>query len=341
MPNIIIVWLSGALALISCLSAFILSLQRIWLHKSQQQNLAPLRFDDKRDPTSPFSDDTDRQTRLTFGTLILTLLSALNLFEIINGKQQQDDWSLTASYCAQFISCLYTLVLVLVSRRYRFPNEWGWILNVHLAILYSMAWCNASYNLYEAFVLDPSDSWVYMLPTILTFFIYSDLVYVTMTASRGPPFIDENGKQVAAVNVASIFSLLYFQWASPIVQLAFKTKKLEDKDLPTLPPVFRGHNLYYIFGENRNKGLIRRMYLANRRAIIIQIVLAVIASSSYCLPAFLVNRLLVLIQSMDGKEDNESLRKGFLLVGSLGVTFVVLGIVIGQLWYYGSTFSHL
>lgn len=337
MADTVIVWLSGALAITSCFSAFILSLQRTWLHKSQQQNSAPLRFDDNRDPISPSADDTVRQNRLTFGTLLLASLSALKLYEVIEGMQQQEDWSLIVSHCIQFVSCLYTLVLVLVSRRYRFPDEWGWILNVHLAILYSMAWCNALYNLYKSYILTPSESWAHMLPTILTFSLYVDLVYVTMTASRGPPFIDENGKQVAAVNVASIFSLLYFQWATPIVQLAFNTKKLEDKDLPTLPPLFRGHNLYYIFGENRNKSLIRRMYLANRRTVIIQITLAAIAAASYCLPAFIVNRLLTLIQSMNGKEDSESIRKGFLIVAGLGVSVAVLGIVVAQLWYFGNT----
>lgn len=330
------IWLSGALALTACSSAFILSLQRTWLHKTQQSDPAPLRFDDKRDYTQPFADDSHRLTRLTFATFTLTVLSALNFYNVIT-LHRQEEWALTASYCAQFISWLYAAVLVLVSRRHKFPSEWGWILNVHLCIFYTMAWCIAFYNIYEAFVLNPNDSWLHMLPTILSTLLGTDLVYTTATVSRGPPFLDENGKQVASINVASIFSFLYFQWVTPLVHLAFKNQKLTDDDLPTLPPLFRGYNLYYIFGATRGKSLLKRIYISNKPAIIIQIVLAIVTSLAYYIPAYFVNQLLILIQSMNGKEDNDSIRKGFVIVASLGASIFILGVVVGQLWYYGKT----
>lgn len=330
----ITVWLSGALALTACSSAFILSLQRTWLHKMRQTDPAPLRFDDKRDYTQPFADDTQRLTRLSFATFTLTALAALNLYNAVS-LHQQEEWALAASYCAQFVSWLYAAVLVLVSRRHKFPSEWGWILNVHLCILYTTTWCIALYNIYEAFVLDPNDSWLHMLPTILSLLLGSDLVYTTATVSRGPPFLDENGKAVASINVASIFSFLYFQWVTPLVHLAFKNQKLTDDDLPTLPPLFRGHNLYYIFGATRGKSLLKRIYITNKPAIIIQVVLAIVTSLGYYIPAYFVNQLLILIQSMNGKEDTVSIRKGFVIVASLGASIFILGVVVGQLWYYG------
>ncbi len=337
MSDSITVWLSGSLAVISCSSAFILSLQRTWLHKSQQKDPAPLRFDTQRDPNSPVADDSNRLTRLTFSTLTLTLLSALNFYDIVKGKQQEDDWSLTAAYCIQFVSWLYATVMVLVSRRYRFPNEWGWILNVHLSIVFSMTWCIAIYNIYESFVLQPNDTWIHMLPTIIFLVLGSDLLYTTLTVARGPRFLDENGRQVNSINVASIFSFLYFQWATPLIHLAFKNKKLSDEDLPILPPLFRGYNLYYIFGESRGKSLLKRIYLSNRHAINIQVILAFVTSLVYYAPAYFVNQLLVLIQSMNGKENTDSIRKGFVIVSSLGATIFILGILVGQLWYYGNT----
>lgn len=330
------IWLSGALTLAACSSAFILSLQRTWLHKTQQRDSAPLRFDDKRDYTQPWADDSLRLTRLSFGTWTLTALSALNLYNVISQHQQQEEWALTASYCAQFVSWLYAAVLVLVSRRHKFPSEWGWILNVHLCIFYTLAWCIALYDIYEAFVLDPNDSWLHMLPTLLKFLLGSDLVYTTATVSRGPPFLDENGRAVASINVASIFSFLYFDWITPLVHLAFKNQKLTNEDLPTLPPLYRGYNLYYLFGATRNgNSLIKRIYLTNKPAIMIQIVLAVVTSLAYYVPAFFVNQLLVLIQSMQGEGDDVSIRKGFVIVVSLAASILILGILVGQLWYYG------
>jgi hypothetical protein len=329
----ITVGLSGALALVSCSSAFILSLQRTHLHKSQHVDPAPLKFDTKRDLTVPTADDSNRLTRLTLGTLILASLSALNFYQAVERKNEE--WLVSASLCAQFVSWLYAFVLVLVSRRHRFPSEWGWILNVHLCIFYCMAWCIAFYNLYDAYVVNPNATWLRMLPTILAILLGTDLVYTTATVPRGAPFVDDNGKQVAAINVASIFSFLYFSWVNPLIRLAYKKKKLSDEDLPSLPPLFRGRNLYYIFGATRGKSLLKRIYLANKKAIIIQVILAIVSSLAYYIPAYFVNRLLVLIQSMNGKEDDVSIRRGFVIVASLGATIFILGLVVGQLWYYG------
>jgi hypothetical protein len=242
---------------------------------------------------------------------------------------------MSAALGAQFISWLYAFVLVLVSRHHRFPSEWGWILNVHLCIFYCMSWCIAIYDLYEAYVVNPNDTWLHMLPTVLAILLGTDLVYTTATVPRGAPFVDENGKQVAAINVASIFSFLYFSWITPLIHLAYKKKKLTDDDLPTLPPLFRGRNLYYLFGATRGKSLLKRIYLTNKKAIIIQVVLAIVSSLAYYIPAYFVNRLLVLIQNMNGKEDDVSIRRGFVIVVSLGATIFILGLVVGQLWYYG------
>ncbi|OAD04627.1 hypothetical protein MUCCIDRAFT_140340 [Mucor lusitanicus CBS 277.49] len=176
-----------------------------------------------------------------------------------------------------------------------------------------------------------------MLPRLLALILGSDLVFTTATTPRGAPFLDENGRKVAAIDVASIYSFLYFSWVTPLINLAYKNKKLTDEDLPTLPPLYRGHNLYYIFGATRNKSLLKRIYTTNKKAIIIQVVLAFTTSLLYYVPAYFVNRLLTLIQNMNGVEDDVSIRRGFVIVASLGVTILILGIFVGQLWYYASS----
>ncbi|KAI8640841.1 P-loop containing nucleoside triphosphate hydrolase protein [Parasitella parasitica] len=329
-------WLSGSLAVITCSSAFVLSLQRTYLHKSQQIDLAPLVFDKKRDTSVPVADDSSRLFRMTLGTLTLTLLSALDFYNSVIA-QKPLEWLITASACARFIAWLYALVLVLVARRHRFPSEWGWIINVHLCVFYAMIWCIAVYDVYDVYVSNPSDSWIHMLPNLLALILGTDLVFTTATTPRGAPFVDENGKQVASINVASIYSFLNFSWATPLLDLAFKNKKLTDDDLPTLPALFRGHNLYYLFGATRGKSLLKRIYLTNKHAIVVQVVLAMATSLAYYVPAFFVNRLLTLIQDMNGVEDDVSIRRGFVIVASLGATILILGLLVGQLWYYASS----
>ncbi|KAL7329109.1 hypothetical protein PS15p_207267 [Mucor circinelloides] len=329
-------WLSGSLALVTCGSAFVLSLQRTYLHKSQQMDRAPLVFDTKRDTSVPVADDDARFVRLTFGTLTLTLLSALDFYHAVM-QQQTSDWWITASACAQFVAWLYASVLVLVARRHRFPSEWGWIINVHLCIFYTMIWCIAVYDVYDAYVINPSDNWIHMLPRLLALILGSDLVFTTATTPRGAPFVDEHGRQVAAIDVASIYSFLYFSWVTPLINLAYKNKKLTDEDLPTLPPLYRGHNLYRLFGKTRGNSLLRRIYLVNREQVVIQIVLAILLSSSYFAPAFFVNRLLTLIQDMHGHGDDASIRKGFVIVACLGATVMISGLLMGRLWYIATS----
>ncbi|CAO3621789.1 unnamed protein product [Mucor fragilis] len=333
-------WLSSALALVTCGSAFVLSLQRTYLHKSQQMERAPLVFDKQRDPSAPVVDDDARFVRLTFGTLTLTLLTALDFYQtVIQQQRQTSDWWTTASACVQFVAWLYASVLVLLARRHRFPSEWGWILNVHLCVFYTMIWCIAVYDVYDAYVIHPSDSWIHMLPRLLALILGSDLVFATATTPRGAPFLDGQGRKVVAMDVASIYSFLCFSWVNPLVHLAYKNKKLTDQDLPTLPPLLRGHNLYHLFGKTRGNSLLRRIYLMNRKEVVVQIVLAALLSLSYFAPAYFVNRLLTLIQDMDGQKQDASIRKGFVIVACLGAAVMVSGLLMGQLWYMATCFT--
>lgn len=326
---------TSALALVTASSSFILTLQRIYFHKSQQKDLSPLQFDTKRDLTVPVTDDTNRLNRLTFSTLVIALLSAFNFYTAVDKDNNSHDWIKVASACVQFIAWLYAFVLVLVSRRHQLPNEWGWILNTHLFIFYFAAWCVAIYNLYNALILNPNDTLIHLLPNVLAVILGADLICSTGSADKGPQFLDEEGRPVIGVESTSIFSFLSFRWVSPLVTYAYNNKKLAEDDLPSLPPLFRGYNLFYIFGASKGKSLVRRIYLANRRAIIIHVTLAIVSSILYYLPAFFINRLLFLIQDMKGEEDSESLRKGFLLVIGVALTLFIIGLTTSQVWYYG------
>lgn len=325
----ITIGIASTQAAVTALSAFTLSIQRAYLHKTKEN--PNLRFDTKC--KSAETDDSSHLNRLSIDTFGLM---ALSVYEFYREIDHPTSWYHQASSCVQLIAWLYTSVIVMVANKHTLPSTWGWNLNIHLFLLYLVAWVISIYNFYAATVSNPNDTMLHLLPSLLYLIFTSDLLYTSGTRPRGIQHLDENDKPVIAVEVASIFSFLYFNWATPLVHLAYQNQTLTDKDLPSLPALFRGYNLFYIFGETKQaKSLLKRLYYANRRPIWIQVIMALLSSMFYYLPAYFVNQLLLLIQAMNGQEDATMIRQGFVLVIGLGVTIFVLGLITGQLWYFG------
>lgn len=329
-------WLALGQAAAACGSALILSIQRAYEHKTRRQDAASLFVDQQRDLTVPYADN--RIPRITIETLALACFSAYDLYTQAQGlsaDRSQQPLDLIGS-CLVLASWLYAAVLVLVAGRYKLPNDWGFVLNVHLCAFYFVALCRAVWSFYQS----SSSSSTTMLPRLVDLLLSADLCFTTATTERGSPFLDENGKRVASVNVSSVIGFLYFTWVTPLVKLAFKKNHLSEEDLPTLPPIYRGYNLIYLFGRSCDRNLLYRIYDANRSGIIIQIVLAVVTSLMYYAPAFFINQLLQLIQDMShGEESRETgLKHGLLIVLGLGVTIIVLNALVGQLWYFGKCY---
>ncbi|KAG2227320.1 hypothetical protein INT45_004275 [Circinella minor] len=339
-------WLTISFAGVACGSAIVLSLQRAYDHKTKRQEEAgpepsPLHFDDKRDLTVPFADN-DRTGRITIENAVLLLISTYHLYSTVHSLS--DDRTISQIYnvvgiALSLATWLYALALAMTSQRHKLPDDWGFVLNCHLCAIYFIAWCASIYNFYA--LTQRTDDWVTWsegVPQLVGLLLSTDLLYVTSTARRGPPFLDENGRVVARVNVSSVFSFLFFTWVQPLVDVAYKKKQLEDDDLDALPPIYRGYNLFYLFGSTRGRGLLYRIVKANQTAIIIQVITAFVASFMYYLPAYFTGQILLLIQEMGaGKHKETGYRDGFLLVLGLGACIIVLGVVIAQLWYWAAS----
>ena len=285
----------------------------------------------------PFAD-SDRVPRLCFETVIITAISVYNLYVCVQAlsDSNRSQQALYDVLGAAFVlaAWVYALALALTSRRYRLPNDWGFVINVHLCIVYFISWCYYGWILYDTWRSNPT--WSNGMPKLICFLFTCDLLYITSTIKRGAPFLDENDHIVSSVNVSSVFGFLFFTWIRPLVKYAYKARKLNENDLPTLPPIYRGYNLFYIFGESRGHSLLRRIWDANRVAILLQIVLALLSSVVYYVPHFYTNRLLQLIQDMgEGRRRENGIEEGFMIVIQQGISFVLLGLNIGQLWYWG------
>ncbi|KAK4511114.1 uncharacterized protein ATC70_012325 [Mucor velutinosus] len=338
-----IAWYSGTLVITACVSAFVLSVQRGLYHKRIQLEDNPiehhLKLDVKRSPHVPYAD-LNRLNRITHLTALLVVLAALDLKADVEQQQQQqqqvDMWYISSSVFI-FISWLYALVLALMSRRYQLPNRWGWVLNVHLCILYCVAWVVSVYKLWQAASLQDL-TWIQCLPYLLPVIFGLDLVFVTMTVKQGPPFLDEHGREVCNINVESIFGILFLNWCTKVVQVVSDRKAhVSDKDLPTMTPSFRAHNLFYTFGASRGDNLILRLIKGNSGAIAMQVGLSLFAAILYYAPAFFMNRLLQFLQDYnDGIDFEHPVQYGVLIVLGMGVSIVALGIFVSQQWYYAS-----
>ena len=340
-------WIAIAFASVACSSAIILSLQRAYDHKTKRQEEAgpepsPLHFDDKRDLTVPFADN-DRAERISLENAVFLLFSIYNLYSTVqslSGNRSTHRVHNVVGITLSLATWLYAFALALTSQRHKLPNDWGFVLNCHLCVIYFIAWCTSIYNFYA--LTQRTEDWVTWsegVPQLVELLLSTDLLYITSTARRGQPFLDENGRVVARVNVSSIFSFLFFTWIQPLIDVAYKKKQLEDGDLDTLPPIYRGYNLFYMFGATRGRGLLYRIFKANQTAITIQVVTGFVASLMYYLPAYFIGQLLLLIQEIDaGKRQETGYRDGFLLVLGLGVCIIALGVIVGQLWYWGNFF---
>lgn len=322
----ITIGIASTQAAVTALSAFTLSVQRVYLHKTKETS--NLRFDIKRKSTD--TRDQSQLRRLSFDTLALVALSIYEFYQTIHHPKS---WHHQVSACVQLISWLYTFVIILAAGKHALPSTWGWNLNIHLFLLYLTACVISINNLYIVITSNPNDTLLQLSSSLFLIFT-SDLVYTSGTRPRGAEYLDENDKPVIGVEVASLFSVLYFNWATPLLNLAYKKQKLTDNDLPTLPALFRGYNLFCIFGATTGS-LLKRIYHANRRAILIQVVMALFSSIFYYLPAYFVKQLLTLIQDMNGQEDADMIRRGFVFVTALGVTVFISALVTGQLHYFG------
>ncbi|KAG2235405.1 hypothetical protein INT48_005755 [Thamnidium elegans] len=345
MPNTI--WFSGIPAVIVCISAVTLSIQRGLYHKGQQEEggislSSPTRIkkDEKRDLSVPYAD-TSRITRITYCTLLLATLAACDLYTHVSQiKYKPLGIYSVACYTSIFVAWLYASVLALVSRGYRLPNVWGWILNVHLCIIYIATLVSSMYRFWQAVIVEnPQMAWMQCLFYLLPVLLGIDLVYVTGTVKQGPPFLDEKGRQVCNINIDSIFGRLYFSWCTNVVNsVSAKKGDFTDDDLPSLTPMFRAHNIFYTFGSTRDKGsLLYRLLKSNMVTVTIQVVLACVSSGLYYAPAFFMNRLLQLLQDLsNGVHYEHPVKYGSMIVFGMGTTVIILGTVVGQLWFYAS-----
>lgn len=317
-------------------SSIALSVQRAYQVRHQgESTLANSHFkeDTVRDINTPFSNG-NRMSRIIFETFVLTLLSG---YVLVNHATETPVVVFPVIGSAiTLITWIYCFVLAATASRFPLPNNVGWMLNVHLWVLYTILLVSSVANLMDAVWNDIDITLAQALPFFLPVILGFDLWYTTATVKNGSPFVDENGKSVNGYNVESILGTFYFEWITPIINLInAKSSKLSDADLPTLPTTHRSHYMYYIFGESRGKKLLKRLYLGNRYSINMQGLLGlIIPTISFSTPFFL-NRLLLVIQEISIEGDTRLLLEGLGYIFGMAICISINNLLIGQLWFFG------
>ncbi|ORX49052.1 hypothetical protein DM01DRAFT_1394384 [Hesseltinella vesiculosa] len=331
--------LPSMLAMAAVASALILSIQkqhasiRLRDHQDLDRDV-----DYQRDLTVPFSD-AHRLPRLTFGTLVLVALSAYNFYlQTVLLQQQNPPCQVTqvviAAVC--LIAWLYAFALVVVAHRYLLPSRWGFVINVHLFALYLVGWLAALQDTWKTYWEEAAISWIQALPVMIEFLVLSDMMLVTVTTARGPPFLDEKHKrQVLPVHVASIWDFLTYSYLADLVRTCYSKKTLSDNDLPMIPPEFRGRYLSQLFSQHASSSLLYRIYRSHRTLVHRQLFLVTIVSGLYYGPAFFMNRLLTLLLDMERNQlpRQDVYRQGALITGGLALSAFLLAMFSCQVWY--------
>ncbi|CAO3650101.1 unnamed protein product [Cunninghamella blakesleeana] len=330
----------GITAFISVIILFIQFGYR-YIIKSTKKRNESIKYDEDRDLKVPFSDE-HRIPRLMFGTFILFLVSVYLLYDQVRiFKNNNSNEDLIQNIIAASITLtvwLYMLTLTFISKKYQLPNQRGFVINIHLCIVYSVGFIISIYDTWILVTIQSNMTWLSALPTVFRLLFSGDLVYTTITASRGPPFIDIEGRSVNAFNVASIWAVLTFGWVAPLVKFAYKKKNLTDDDLPVLSLHYRCYYLFHHFGKYRHSKLVYRIYRANRFGFIMQIILTIIMALLHYAPAYFINKILNLIQNVNTVEkDNHFIENSIPLVIGLGASSLAYITVMNQNFYISSS----
>ncbi|KAG0179987.1 hypothetical protein DFQ28_002186 [Apophysomyces sp. BC1034] len=323
-------WLSAGLAVTAGCSASVLLSQRLTRRPWYPTGIV---VDSERDYSVPFNANGHR-FRMLFDTIVLVLNTSGEFYMVLR-KENIEGMAMSGTMLASvlaLLSWLYALTLVLASRRQRLPSEWGWTINLHLFVLCFVGLCTSIYD--TIFYVDTTKiTFQEGLPLVLAILMNTDLVYVTATIQRGPPFLCD-GKPVIGVGVSSIYGHLCFSWISPLI----KAINLDSHAwLPLLPPTYRAFNLLVRLDTYRTKSLLMKLFMVDRAHIIIQILLALVTSSLYYAPAYFVNRLLTFMQSIEKDPMPADRSEGLSLVFGIAAATLLAEVVLCQLMYLVSS----
>ncbi|KAG2178689.1 hypothetical protein INT44_001842 [Umbelopsis vinacea] len=283
-------------------SAIALTMQNVI--QSKTQGVEDDGTKDRDDPNQAFSD-AERQKRLIPVTLTIAawrFYAFVTYYQSLGENTSNEMIGVLALEACLVLGWVYALVLAVLCWYHRLPDQWGWVLNIHLCVFYLAAWTGLSYTLGRILILPNGAPTLEILALFIIWMLNFDLLFVTATTRRGPSKIDKDGRPIQLSETNSLFGKVTFLWTYSIVQLAQIGRQLENDDLPTLQPSHRAQVLFQNIKKSRGMRIMNRLLLINWRTIAVQMTATAVASVLRYAPPYIMNRILVLLTTMEKGE---------------------------------------
>ncbi|GBB84403.1 hypothetical protein RclHR1_00110036 [Rhizophagus clarus] len=231
----------------------------------------------------------------------------------------------------------YTTIIATIAKK-PYLKEWNKTLNVHLTIIFSTAFLCSMWYLRTTFItsIDEVGSDVTVdlekIVAICNFLLSLIATAVAITTPRGPPLYD-NGRPVTPMSYSSILDFITFAAMTQLLKKAYYRDVLNDSDLEQLPFNLRALTAHHNLTVWRSKSLLYRIWMANLRIMIYQLIATVFTALLFFVPVIFLYYFLEYIQK---KPLNEASDWGYVCIFGLSISNALLYLSWTQQWYWSA-----
>ncbi|CAI2178694.1 732_t:CDS:10 [Funneliformis geosporum] len=229
---------------------------------------------------------------------------------------------------------LYATIITLIAKKPR-AKKWRTILNAHLTTIAFSAFLCSIWYLRFVFIMSKNSKDSEQVVAICNLISSFIVTAVAITTPRSPPLFD-NGKPVTPISSSSIFDFMTFAVMNPLIKKAYNKDALKESDLDQLPFDLRAIALYHRFKAWRSKSLFYRIWNANQRIIIFQVIGTMFVSLLYYVPSLFLYYFLEYIQEKPSDRAS-NWDWGYICILGMFISNVLLLISNGQQWFWSAS----
>ncbi|CAG8441509.1 9619_t:CDS:10 [Funneliformis caledonium] len=292
----------------------------------------------KKIDVSPQVINTDT-TKIRFSTVKRDVIKLgiciiqVSLFSLLLGRMVYEN--IDAIHAGLLVFCwLYATIITLIAKQSRAKN-WRKTLNAHLTAIAFTAFLCSLWYLRFVFIMSRNAKRSEQIAAICNVISSFIVTAVASTTPRSPPLFD-NGRPVTPICYSSILDFILFSTLNPLITKAYYKDALKESDLDQLPFDLRALASYHSFKSWRSKSLLYRIWNANKRIIIYQVIATMFVSLLYYVPSLFLYNFLEYIQENSSDRAN-NWDWGYVCILGMFISNILLLMSIGQQWYWSAS----